>query len=256
MAFRNAALVYVLIPVKDVLSWLPWTVVVAGVGLIGYVIGGRRLALLCAALLAFPAVMGLWVPTITTIYMIGIAITICILLGFPLGLLAARSDRFSRIIMPVCDTLQTLPSFIYLVPVVMLFKVGDVAAIMAVIGYSMVPIVRFTNLGLRRVPAQTREAAIASGASSFQLLRKVDLPLALPEIMLGVNQTIVMGLFTLSITALVGARDLGAQIIKALATASPGQGLIAGLCVACLAITADRLIAQWSRARKKKLGLA
>ena len=251
-AFRDGALTYVLLPIKRFLLWLPWAAVVAGVTVAGYAVGGMRLAATVAALSAFPAVTGLWIPTITTVYMLSIALTVCFIIGFPIGLLTARSDRVARIVIPICDVLQTLPSFIYLVPVVMLFRVGDVAAITATIGYSIVPIIRYTNLGLRGVSAETREAAIASGCSNIQLLTKVEIPMAMPVILLGVNQTIVFGLFTLSITALVGARDLSATIYRALAEIDPGQGIVAGICIAFLAILADRFIRSWIARRKAR----
>jgi glycine betaine/proline transport system permease protein len=156
----------------------------------------------------------------------------------------------------VCDTLQTFPSFIYLIPVVMLFKTSDVAAIAAVIAYAVVPMIRYTNVGLRSVARDVREAAVASGCTRHQLLWKVDLPLALPQIMLGLNQTIMMALFMVAITALIGTQDLGQEINKARSDADAGRALTAGLCIAFLGITADRLIGAWSLRRRRELGLA
>ncbi len=252
-AFRNAALIYFLLPIKNFLLWLPWTVVIGAVVLGGYAVGGFRLAVTAGLIALFPAVTGLWVPTMTTVYMIGTALIVCLVIGLPIGVLAARSDRISRVVMPVCDLLQTLPSFVYLVPVVMLFQVGDVAAISATIAYAVVPIIRYTNLGLRNVSSETKEAAVASGCSGWQVLVKVELPMALPEILLGVNQMIVFGLFTLSITALVGARDLSATIYRALSEIDPGQGIVGGICIACLAILSDRFIRAWTERRRRSV---
>ncbi|MGR3376395.1 ABC transporter permease [Salipiger abyssi] len=254
-ALKTVLLVYLFIPVRDTLQWLPWPVVIALTAALGYRVGGAGLALTVALLAAFPLVTGFWVETMTTLYMIGMAVIASIVIGFPLGLLASRSDAGSRAILLLCDTLQTFPSFVYLIPVVMLFKVGDVAAITAVIAYATVPMIRYTNLGLRRVSPQTKEAAEAIGCSRTQRLWKVELPLALPEIMLGLNQTILMGLFMVAIAALVGTKDLGQQISRALSDGDTGRGLIAGLCIACLGIIADRILRSMSRRRSAALGL-
>ncbi len=155
----------------------------------------------------------------------------------------------------IIDTLQTLPSFVYLMPVVMLFRVGDFAAMIAVVAYSLTPVIRYTDHGIRKVPPQMIEAAVASGCTRRQMLWKVQLPMALPEIMLGVNQTIMMALSMLVITALVGTRDLGQEVYIALTKADTGRGIIAGLFVAFIAIIADRLIGAWSSRRKAELGL-
>ncbi len=255
-AFRNFSLLYLLIPLRNAFLWLPWPAALALIGLIGWRIGGWRLASIVVLLLAFPAVTGFWKPAMITLYMIGSAIVICVMVGFPLGLWASRSDRVAKVMMTLCDTLQTFPSFIYLIPVVMLFKTSDVAAITAVIAYATVPMIRYTNLGLRGVPATVREAAIASGCTKRQLLWKVEMPIALPQIMLGLNQTIMMALFMVAITALIGTKDLGQEINKARSDADAGRALTAGLCIAFLGIIADRLIGGWSKRRRREYGLA
>ena len=149
----------------------------------------------------------------------------------------------------------SLAAFAYLIPAVMLFRVGDFAAMLAVVAYSIVPPVRYTDHGIRQIDPALIEAARAAGCTRRQLLRKVQLPLALPEIMLGVNQTIMMALSMLVITALVGTRELGQEVYIALTKADVGRGLVAGICVACIAMTADRLIAPWAAARKRRLGI-
>ncbi len=178
------------------------------------------------------------------------------LIGIPIGIAAARNDRLHRIVQVVIDTLQTLPSFVYLMPVVMLFRVGDFSAMIAVVAYSLAPAIRYTVHGIRQVPAQMIEAATAAGCTRRQTLWRVQIPLALPEIMLGVNQTVMLGLSMLVITALVGTRDLGQEVYIALTKADSGRGLVAGVCVACIAMTSDRLISAWSRRKKRQLGLA
>jgi glycine betaine/proline transport system permease protein len=148
-----------------------------------------------------------------------------------------------------------LPAFVYLIPVVMLFRVGDFSAMIAVVAYSLVPVIRYTAHGIRQVPPTIIEAATAAGGTRWQIMRKVQLRLALPEILLGVNQTIMMGLSMLVITALVGTRDLGQEVYIALTKADTGRGLVAGFCVAFIAMISDRLISAWSARKKRELGL-
>ncbi|MEZ5666178.1 MAG: ABC transporter permease subunit [Alphaproteobacteria bacterium] len=255
-AFRDFMLVSVLIPLRDALLWLPMPGVVALVAAIGWRVGGWRLGLLCAALMLFPALNGLWRPAMVTVYMIGSAVVLCILIGFPIGLAASRNDRVSRAVTIVCDTLQTFPSFIYLIPVVMLFKVSDLSAILAVIVYATVPMIRYTNLGLRGVSRETVEAATAMGCTRSQKLWQVEMPLALPTILLGLNQTIMMGLFMVAITALIGTQDLGQEINRARTDADPGLALVAGLSIAFFGIAAARIIGRAAARRKRDLGLA
>jgi glycine betaine/proline transport system permease protein len=253
---RDGLTINVLVPLRNGFLAVPWSIVIGLVALAGYHLGGLRLALLTVALVGTILVTGFWVPAVMTVYLVSVSVLICMALGIPLGIWAARSPRVARVVMLVCDTLQTFPSFIYLIPVVMLFRVGDVASIIAIIGYAAVPAVRFTYLGLRRVPQATIEAARAIGCSSRQLLWKVELPIAFPEIMLGVNQTIMMALAMTAITALIGSRDLGQEILKALPEVDTGRGVLAGLSIAFIGFTADRLIGAWSRRRKAQLGVA
>jgi glycine betaine/proline transport system permease protein len=249
-------LINILIPFKRFLISLPWMAVTGLLALAGYRLGGARLGLLVAALAGFIAVTGNWEKAMISSYIIGISVVVASLIGMPIGMLAARNDRIHRIVQVVIDTIQTLPAFVYLIPVVMLFRVGDFSAMIAVVAYSLVPTIRYTDHGIRQVPAALIEAATAAGCTRRQILWKVQIPLALPEIMLGVNQTIMLALSMLVITALVGTRDLGQEVYIALTKADTGRGLVAGVCVAFIAIIADRLIAAWSDRRKKLLGIA
>ena len=190
-----------------------------------------------------------------TIYLCGIAVLIACLIGIPIGIAAARSEPVHRVVSVVIDTLQTLPSFVYLIPVVMLFRVGDFAALLAVIAYAITPAIRYTDHGIRTVSPTLVEASTQIGCTRRQVLWKVQLPLALPQIMLGINQTIMMALSMLVITALVGTRELGQEVYIALTKADTGRGIVAGVCVACIAIIADRLISAWARRRKDELGI-
>lgn len=254
--FRDGLTVHVLIPLRHAFQWLPWAMVVPLVGLLGLRLGGARLAVLVMAMIALIVALGFWTPALITAYYTTVAVILCSAIGIPIGVWAARNEAVARVVQAVCDTLQTFPSFIYLIPVIMLFRVGDLAIIIAILGYASVPAVRLTYLGLKRVPETLIEAATAAGCTARQRLWKVELPLAFPEIMLGLNQTIMMALAMTAITALIGSRDLGQEILKALPDADTGRGVLAGLSIALIGMTADRLIGAWSRTRKRQLGLA
>ena len=250
-----AALLNLLIPVKRFLTTVPWVAVVAAVAIAGHRLGGWRLAALTGSLASFMAVTGNWEKSMITVYLCGMSVLVASIIGIPVGIWAARNERVHRVVQVVIDTLQTLPSFVYLIPVVMLFRVGDFSAMIAVVAYAVAPAVRYTAHGLRQVPAQLIEAATAAGCTRRQTLWKVQFPIALPEIMLGINQTIMLALSMLVITALVGTRDLGQEVYIALTKADTGRGIVAGLCVAFIAIISDRLISAWVRRKKRELGL-
>jgi len=250
--FRVALIIYILRPVRQFCTDFPWTGAVLMLGLIGYRLGGWRLSALAVILTTYCAAVGLWDKTMATVYLCGISAAISCLIGIPLGLYAARNDRFEKIITPLLDTLQTLPSFCFIIPVVMLFRVGDVSAMIATVAFAVVPAVRYTNHGIRQVSPALIEAATVSGCTRRQLFWKVELPIALPEIMLGVNQTILMALAMIIICAMIGTRDLGQEVFIALAKANAGRGIVAGLAIAFIGITADRLFSAWSaRARAR-----
>ena len=253
---KTALLLNILIPFKRFLLGLPWLGVVALLGLAGWTLGGLRLALLCVALSLFIAVVGLWPKAMITIYLCGISVLIASLIAMPIAILAAERERVWQSVQVLIDTLQTLPSFVYLMPVVMLFRVGDFSAMIAVVAYAIAPAIRYTAHGLRQVDPRLIEAGIVAGCTPRQLLTKIKLKLALPEIMLGVNQTIMLALSMLVITALVGTRDLGQEVYIALTKADTGRGIVAGLCVAFIAIIADRLITAGAKRAKARLGLS
>ena len=253
---RDWVTVFVLIPLRNFYQAMPWAVVFAGIGVIGYRLGGAKLAaLVCGMFFMLIVLPGNWGFATTTFYYVSSALVVCLLIGVPLGVWSARSPRVAKVVMTICDTLQTFPSFIYLLPAIMLFKVGELAIIFAIVPYATVPAIRYTYLGLKLVPEVTGEAAKMSGASRFQRLWKVELPIAIPEIMLGVNQTIMMALAMTAITALIGGTDLGQEIYRALPTSDAGRGVMAGLGIATLGIIADRLIGAWADQRKRDLGL-
>jgi glycine betaine/proline transport system permease protein len=217
--------------------------------------GARRAAIACGFAL-FIAFTGNWEAAMVTLYLVGISVVVAALIGIPIGIAAGLNSRLWSVVEAVIDTLQTLPSFVYLIPVVMLFRVGDFTAMIAIILYALAPAVRYTALGIREVNPALIEAGKAMGSTSRQLLTKVRLPLALPEIMLGINQTIMLAISMLVITALVGTRDLGQEVYIALAKADVGRGIVAGLGVAMIAMIADRMMTAAAGRMKQRLGLA
>lgn len=254
-AVKTFILLNMLIPVKRFLLALPWIWLVLLATLAGWQLGRWRLAALCLALSLFIVVTGLWELAMITVYLCGISVVIATIVGIPLGILAAESSGAHRVIGGIIDTLQTLPSFVYLIPVVMLFRVGDFAAMIAVVLYALAPAVRYAAHGIRSIDPQLIEAGVVSGCTRRQLLWRIKIPLAMPEIMLGVNQTIMLALSMLVITALVGTRDLGQEVYIALTKADVGRGVVAGISIAFIAIVADRLLSAGAVRRRQKLGL-
>jgi glycine betaine/proline transport system permease protein len=253
--YRDFVTIYMLLPIRDFFLWLPWPVFVGAIAVGAWRLGRGPVLFLCVALALSFILTGFWVEAMKTAYLVLVSGLMCLAIGIPVGIWCARSDRVARITLSICDTLQTFPSFIYLIPAIMLFRVGDFANVFAIIPYATVPAIRFTYLGLKRIPPVTIEAAIANGATPRQRLYKVELPIALPEIMLGVNQTIMMALAMTAITALIGSTDLGQEVVRAISTQEFGRGILAGLFIAALGIIADRLIGAWAAERKKQLGV-
>ncbi|MGI9307550.1 MAG: ABC transporter permease [Gammaproteobacteria bacterium] len=253
--YRDGFLVNVLIPMRTMFQWVPWTAALALTAAAGWKLIGKRGAVLPCLLFLFIAFSGFWERAVITAYTVTFAALVCVFFGVPLGVWAASSPRKSRAAVFLCDTFQTFPSFIYLIPVIMLFRVGDVAVITAIVIYGIIPAVRYTVFGLNKVPPQTVEAGLMAGCNRFQLLWKVRLPLAFPEIMLGVHQTIMFSLFMAIIAAFIGTRDLGQEMFKAMAHSDIGKALVVGLCVSCMGLISDALISGWAEKRKKELGM-
>lgn len=249
--FRSISdsLLLVLVQVERGLVALPWWVVVLAVALLVWHATGRKWwsGLLAAAALVMVGSFGLWTAMMTTLAIMLLATVFTIVLGIPIGIAMARSDRLKSLLQPVLDAMQTLPSFVYLVPVVMFFGLGNVAAIIATFVYAVPPIIRLTDLGLRLVDREVVEAADAFGASERQKLLEVRLPLALPTIMAGVNQTIMMALAMVVVASMIGARGLGQEVLRGLQRGDVGLGLEAGLAIVILAIVMDRITAGYSR---------
>ncbi|MEO1191943.1 MAG: ABC transporter permease subunit [Pseudomonadota bacterium] len=249
--FRTFALLYIMRPLRDFLMAVPWPLLVLAAGLAGAFLSGRRLAAMAAGLMAFIAVSGYWEPAMQSIYLVFLAVLIALIIGFPVGFWLAARPRLQPGAGLILDTLQTLPTFVYLLPAVMLFRIGDVAALIAITSYAIAPAVRYAMHGIRQVPPARLEAAAMTGCTRRQTLFFVKLPAAFPTLVLGVNQTVMMALSMLIIAALVGTSDLGQEILTALNRAEVGQGIVAGLCVAALALVADGLLKALARHGKE-----
>jgi glycine betaine/proline transport system permease protein len=229
-------------PYREFLLGLPWISVALALALLGWQLQGWKLAVLAGGVALGIALTGIWTKAGLSIYECSAAVLICCLFGFPIGIWAARNDRVWRVIEPLADLLQTIPSFIFLIPFVILFRTGEFTAIMIVVSFAVVPAIRYTAEGIRNVPAHLVEAAKALGCTPNQILREVQLPVAFPSILLGLNQTILMALSMLVITAYAGTNDLGQDTLAGVAKRNFGMSVLAGLAVAGIAIVTDRLI--------------
>lgn len=218
----------------------PWALIIL-LALVTWRLGSRRIGLFTVLGLSLIWNMGLWEPTITTITLVLCSTGIATSLGVPLGILAAMHRGWARIIMPVLDFMQTMPAFVYLIPAIPFFGLGPVSAIFSTVIFAMPPSIRLTCLGIRQVPQPLIEAADAFGATRSQRLFKVELPLALPTIMAGINQTIMLSLSMVVIAAMIGARGLGGEVWKAIQRLEPGRGFEAGLGVVVVAVILDRV---------------
>ncbi len=229
--------------VENVFLWLPWPLTIVLFALLGYKLGGTRLAILSAICLLVMGLLGLWVESMQTLALMVISVLISLIIGIPLGILSARSERVESALRPVLDAMQTMPAFVYLIPVLLFFGIGRVPAVIATVIYALPPAIRLTAAGIRQVPSETVEAAVSFGSTDRQKLTKVQLPLALPSILAGVNQTIMMALGIVVIAALVGAGGLGREVLNGLQRLQVGQAFEAGLAIVFLAVLLDRLSA-------------
>lgn len=243
------SLLYVLVQVERFLNWLPWWSVVLLVGLLVWHASGKRVApaIVLAGLLALVGTFDLWPQMVTTLAIMIVATTATVAIGIPIGIAMARSDRLKRVLQPLLDGMQTMPSFVYLVPVVMFFGLGNVSALFATFVYAVPPLIRLTDLGLRSVDRSLVEAAQTAGATEGQVLRYVRLPLALPTLAAGVNQTIMLALSMVVLTSMIGARGLGQVVLRGLQRGDVGLGLEAGLAIVLLAVVMDRVTAGYAR---------
>ncbi|GGJ93797.1 glycine betaine/L-proline ABC transporter permease ProW [Pseudomonas matsuisoli] len=235
-------------PVDQVLSGIqsgllsvPPTIFIILAALIGWQVGGRRIGAMCAITLTMIGLVGVWNDAMVTLALVLTSLFFCAAIGIPLGILCAASNRTEAILRPVLDAMQTLPAFVYLVPVVMLFGIGNVPGVMVTIIFSIAPLVRLTNLGIRQVPADKIEAARAFGCTPRQMLLRVQMPLAAPTIMAGVNQTLMLSLSMVVIASMISVGGLGLMVLQGIGRLDMGLASVGGIGLVLLAIFLDRL---------------
>jgi glycine betaine/proline transport system permease protein len=237
---REALLVPLVYLEKGLLA-LPWFVIIALCALGAWRAAGWRLALGTVGGLFFIGMLGLWTHAMKTLTLMTAGTVLAVVVAVPMGIAMARSDRLERLVRPLLDLMQTMPSFVYLVPALMFFEMGKVPAVIATFIYAVPPAIRLTDLGIRQVPSDVIEAARAFGSTPRQLLLKVQLPLALPTIMAGINQTVMMALAMVVVASMVGAGGLGSEVLNGIARLETGRGFNAGISIVIMAIIIDRM---------------
>ena len=245
----DAVFTAITIGIRSVLDFLellfvttPWVVIVTAIVVLTALSAGVKTAIYSAAFLSYMGFLGFWEKAMTTLALLGTAALLSIVIGIPLGVFCARRYRFYAIIRPIMDFMQTMPAFVFMIPVIAFFGTGKVAAVIITMIFGGTPVVRLTVLGLRGVDETIREAAIAYGASKWYLLRKIDLPLAAPSILAGVNQTVMLSLAMVVVASLIGAKGLGQDVLEALQYANVGQGILAGVAILFVALILDRVV--------------
>ena len=242
-------------PLETFMKWLPWPVTIIALAALSWYIVGYKMAIFSAVAMLLLGLFGLWDSTMETAALMVVTVTLCVLIAVPLGIWASQSDLLDAILRPLLDGMQTMPSFVYLVPAIAFFSLGNVPAVLATLIYAVPPAVRLTNLGIRQVPEETVEAVESFGATSWQSMIKVKIPLAMPTIMAGVNQTILMALAMVVIASLVGAGGLGEDVLRGLGRIEPGNTLLAGLGIVFLAIIIDRITQSYAKRQQSALGV-
>lgn len=245
-------LLYFMVWFEKLLTNAPWPLMILIFAALAW-LGARSIPIVIGTIVSFVAigVFGMWEDTMATVAIISVATFVCIGLGIPLGILMSRSNRLQAIVTPVLDVMQTIPSFVYLIPVVMLLGIGKVPGLIAVCIYAVPPIVRLTNLGIRLVDKEVLEAAEAFGSSYRQKLLHVQIPLALPNIFAGVNQTIMMALAMVVIASMIGVKGLGVPVLRAVSNQYLALGLMNGLAIVALAVIFDRVSQQYGKRLQK-----
>jgi glycine betaine/proline transport system permease protein len=230
----------------------PWPVVALAAVLLAWRLSGWRAMVFAACGLAYLGLWGFWEKSMATMALIATSVVICVVVGIPIGVLCAKSKRTNAVLEPILDIMQTLPTFVYLIPAVAFFSIGKPPGVIATVIFSLPPMVRLTAHGIRHVPPHVREAADAFGASPAQMLMKVELPLAIPSIRLGINQTIMMCLSMVVVAAMIGAGGLGLDVMRSLQHLKTGQGFLAGIAIVVCAMVLDRVVRGRSEKRRQK----
>ena len=239
--------------INFLLSHIPWFLLVLLVVLVSWKARKRlRTGILYGVLFSLIGAVGYWDMMLVTLSIVIASVIIALIIGLPVGVLLSGSDRANRIVRPILDTMQTMPAFVYLIPALLLFGTGNASAVIATVIYAVVPVIRLTSLGIRQVDKEVVEAARSFGSTKRQALFKVQIPQALPTIMTGVNQTLMMAMAMVVTTSMIGARGLGMEVLNAVNRIEIGRGLVAGSCVVILAIILDRVTQGWFSGKKKK----
>ena len=239
--------------IDALLIWLPWPVIVAAAAMLGFRLGGMRLGLFSGAATLFIGLNGYWDSTMLTLSVVGVSVILAIGIGVPIGIFAAFSNRFEATVRPVLDTMQVLPAFVYLIPALVLFGVSGTQGVFLTVVYSIPPVIRLTNLGIRHVPQAALETAHSHGSTTIQTLFQVQLPLAKSSIMMGVNQTIMMAIAMVIITAFVGVDGLGRDVWLSLREVDAGNGLESGIAIVLLAVVLDRFSYALSKSGRESI---
>ena len=249
-------LLFFLIKLEKLLLATPWPIILLILGALAW-LGSRSWKLVVGSVLAFMLIgyFGMWKDCMATVAIITVCTIMCIAVGIPVGILMARSNRVEKSMLPVLDMMQTIPSFVYLIPILMLLGIGKIPGLIAVCIYAIPPVIRLTNLGIREVDKETIEASEAFGATKIQKLRTVQIPLALPTVFAGVNQTIMMALAMVVIASMIGVKGLGVPILRAVLNQYLALGLFNGLAIVALAIIFDRAAQEYGRRIQKHRGI-
>ncbi len=248
-------LLFFLIRLEKILLATPWPIILLILGILAW-LGSRSWKLVVGSIIAFVLIgyFGMWKDCMATVAIITVCTIMCIAVGIPIGVLMARSNRVEKAMLPVLDMMQTIPSFVYLIPILMLLGIGKIPGLIAVCIYAIPPVIRLTNLGIREVDKETIEASEAFGATKLQKLRTVQIPLALPTVFAGVNQTIMMALAMVVIASMIGVKGLGVPILRAISNQYLALGLFNGLAIVALAIIFDRITQEYGRRIQKHRG--
>ena len=238
--------------IEGFLQWLPPEVIIIAVAIIAWRVAGRNVGIFALLALSFMGLIGIWEESMTTLSMVLSSLIFCSVVGTPIGIYASQSDRFYTFIRPILDAMQSTPAFVYLVPVVMLFSIGSVAGVIATIIFSIPPIIRLTNLGIRQVHPELVEAAVAFGATKKQVLLRVQVPLAMPTILAGINQNIMLSLAMVVIASLIGAGGLGVLVFEGVNSLRVGLAGIGGLGIVLTAMVLDRITQSLGQPKRKK----
>ncbi len=248
-------LLHFLIWLEKLLVSSPWPLVIGVFGLLAW-IGSRSIKLVIGTMICFLIIgyFGMWKNCMATVAIISVSTLVCIVVGIPIGVLMSKSNRAEKAILPILDMMQTIPSFVYLIPIIMLLGIGKVPGLLAVCIYALPPIVRLTNLGIREVDKETLEASEAFGATPFQKLKSVQIPLSLPTIFAGINQTIMMALAMVVIASMICVKGLGIPILQSISNQYLALGMMNGLAIVALAIIFDRVTQQYGHRIQKHRG--